>query len=112
MVRALSTRNRRFTGAILGAAAVLWLSGCTGELEDKLAVAQSELAKLKSELGNAQSELATARDELSTAKDEVKQKTEELAVMVDTFNPLHIAIDALEMEKPEYQDSWIDPAWE
>ncbi|MBC7871059.1 MAG: homogentisate 1,2-dioxygenase [Chitinophagaceae bacterium] len=34
-------------------------------------------------------------------------KTEELAVMVDTFNPLHIATDALEFEKPEYMDSWL-----
>lgn len=40
------------------------------------------------------------------------EKTEELAVMVDTFHPLHVAIDALELEKPEYMDSWIDPAWE
>jgi homogentisate 1,2-dioxygenase len=40
------------------------------------------------------------------------EKTEELAVMVDTFNPLHVAIDALELEKPGYQESWIDPAWE
>lgn len=36
-----------------------------------------------------------------------KEKTEELAVMVDTFHPLHIAVDALEMEKPEYQESWL-----
>ena len=36
------------------------------------------------------------------------EKTEELAVMVDTFNPLHIAVDALEMEKPEYQSSWLE----
>lgn len=36
------------------------------------------------------------------------EKTEELAVMVDTFNPLHIAIDALEHEKPGYQASWLD----
>jgi homogentisate 1,2-dioxygenase len=34
-------------------------------------------------------------------------KTEELAVMVDTFNPLQIAVDALEFEKPEYMDSWL-----
>lgn len=40
------------------------------------------------------------------------EKTEELAVMVDTFNPLHLALDALELEKPGYQESWIDPAWE
>jgi homogentisate 1,2-dioxygenase len=37
-----------------------------------------------------------------------KEKTDELAVMVDTFNPLHIAIDALEFEKPEYMASWLD----
>lgn len=36
------------------------------------------------------------------------EKTEELAVMVDTFNPLHITIEALELEKTEYQDSWLD----
>lgn len=36
------------------------------------------------------------------------EKTEELAVMVDTFNPLHIAVDALEFEKPEYQNSWME----
>jgi homogentisate 1,2-dioxygenase len=36
-----------------------------------------------------------------------KEKTEELAVMVDTFHPLHIAAEALELEKPEYQDSWL-----
>jgi len=36
------------------------------------------------------------------------EKTEELAVMVDTFNPLHIAVDALEMEKPDYQASWLE----
>lgn len=35
-------------------------------------------------------------------------KTEELAVMVDTFNPLHLTVDALEFEKPEYQDSWLE----
>jgi homogentisate 1,2-dioxygenase len=37
-----------------------------------------------------------------------KEKTEELAVMVDTFNPLHIAVDALELERTEYQDSWLE----
>ena len=37
-----------------------------------------------------------------------KEKTEELAVMVDTFKPLHVAVDALEFEKPDYQDSWLD----
>ncbi|MFZ2878131.1 MAG: hypothetical protein WA009_01210, partial [Phototrophicaceae bacterium] len=39
------------------------------------------------------------------------KETHELAVMVDTFNPLHIAVDALELEKPGYQTSWIDPNW-
>jgi homogentisate 1,2-dioxygenase len=36
-----------------------------------------------------------------------KERTEELAVMVDTFNPLHVALTALELEKPEYMDSWL-----
>lgn len=36
-----------------------------------------------------------------------KQKTEELAVMVDTFHPLNVAVDALELEKPEYMASWL-----
>jgi homogentisate 1,2-dioxygenase len=40
------------------------------------------------------------------------EKTEELAVMVDTFNPLHVAVNALELEKPGYMESWIDPAWD
>jgi homogentisate 1,2-dioxygenase len=35
------------------------------------------------------------------------QKTEELAVMVDTFHPLNVAVAALEMEKPEYMASWL-----
>ena len=34
--------------------------------------------------------------------------TQELAVMVDTFNPLHVATDALEFEKPEYMDTWME----
>ncbi len=37
-----------------------------------------------------------------------KQRTDELAVMVDTFHPLHVTTAALEMEKPEYQDSWLE----
>lgn len=37
-----------------------------------------------------------------------KTHTEELAVMVDTFNPLHVAIDALEFEKTEYQSTWLE----
>ncbi|GAB4315296.1 MAG: homogentisate 1,2-dioxygenase [Phototrophicales bacterium] len=37
-----------------------------------------------------------------------KEKTEELAVMVDTFNPLHVAVDALELEKPEYMATWLE----
>ena len=35
-------------------------------------------------------------------------KTEELAVMVDTFHPLNIALDALELEKTEYMASWLN----
>jgi hypothetical protein len=28
--------------------------------------------------------------------------------MVDTFYPLHLTEQALEMEKPGYQDSWLE----
>jgi homogentisate 1,2-dioxygenase len=34
-------------------------------------------------------------------------KTEELAVMVDTFKPLQLTADALECEKTEYMASWL-----
>lgn len=37
-----------------------------------------------------------------------KQETDELAVMVDTFNPLQIATSALEFEKTDYMDSWLE----
>lgn len=36
------------------------------------------------------------------------QHTEELAVMVDTFHPLQVAVQALELEKPGYMASWLD----
>ena len=32
--------------------------------------------------------------------------TTELAVMVDTFHPLHVTTAAMELEKPEYMSSW------
>ncbi len=35
------------------------------------------------------------------------KETAELAVMVDTFHPLHLTNAALNVEKPEYQDSWL-----
>ncbi len=34
-------------------------------------------------------------------------KTDELAVMVDTFNPLNLTTDAITFEKPEYMASWL-----
>ena len=37
-----------------------------------------------------------------------KKETFELAVMVDTFHPLQITKQALELEKPEYMDSWLE----
>lgn len=37
-----------------------------------------------------------------------KQRTDELAVMVDTFNPLQVALAALELEKAEYMASWLE----
>jgi homogentisate 1,2-dioxygenase len=41
-----------------------------------------------------------------------KEKTDELAVMVDTFNPLEVAVEALELEKPEYMASWLEGSGE
>ncbi len=37
-----------------------------------------------------------------------KKGTDELAVMVDTFYPLHLTKQALELEKPEYMASWLE----
>jgi homogentisate 1,2-dioxygenase len=37
-----------------------------------------------------------------------KKETNELAVMVDTFYPLSLTQEALELEKPEYMDSWLE----
>lgn len=36
-----------------------------------------------------------------------KEKTEELAVMVDTFRPLRVTREAVELELPEYAYSWV-----
>jgi homogentisate 1,2-dioxygenase len=41
-----------------------------------------------------------------------KMKTEELAVMVDTFHPLQVALAALEFEKPGYMASWSEGSGE
>ncbi|MDZ7775334.1 MAG: homogentisate 1,2-dioxygenase domain-containing protein [Bacteroidales bacterium] len=35
-----------------------------------------------------------------------KEGTEELAVMIDTFRPLKLTKQALEMENPDYYKSW------
>lgn len=35
-------------------------------------------------------------------------ETRELAVMVDTFHPLNLTKQAVEMEKPEYMDTWLE----
>jgi len=37
-----------------------------------------------------------------------KKETNELAVMVDTFYPLSLTRQAVEMEKPEYMASWLE----
>ena len=37
-----------------------------------------------------------------------KTSTDEIAVMVDTFKPLHLAQSALEVEDPHYYRSWIE----
>jgi homogentisate 1,2-dioxygenase len=39
-----------------------------------------------------------------------RQRTEELAVMVDTFRPLRLTSRALAFEDPEYPSSWSRPA--
>ena len=41
-----------------------------------------------------------------------KKETQELAVMVDTFYPLHLTREALEYEKPEYQSTWMEGSGE
>jgi homogentisate 1,2-dioxygenase len=38
-----------------------------------------------------------------------KTKTEELAVMVDTFRPLQVTAQALAIEHPDYHRSWLEP---
>jgi homogentisate 1,2-dioxygenase len=38
------------------------------------------------------------------------KQTEELAVMVDTFHPLHLTTDALDFVDKNYPMSWTDPA--
>ncbi len=37
-----------------------------------------------------------------------KPRTEELAVMMDTFRPLRVAATALEVEDPKYYLSWTE----
>jgi homogentisate 1,2-dioxygenase len=37
-----------------------------------------------------------------------RKETDELAVMVDTFYPLHLTKQALELEKKEYMASWLE----
>ncbi len=37
-----------------------------------------------------------------------QDRTNELAVMVDTFRPLDVVVGAQELEKTEYQASWLD----
>jgi homogentisate 1,2-dioxygenase len=38
-----------------------------------------------------------------------KTKTEEVAVMMDTFHPLHVTPFALECEEEGYGYSWVEP---
>ncbi len=41
-----------------------------------------------------------------------RRETSELAVMVDTFHPLHLTEQALELEKMEYMASWLEGSGE
>lgn len=44
-----------------------------------------------------------------TTEDSIgKERTDELAVMVDTFRPLNITVPALELEKDGYMESWLE----
>ena len=36
------------------------------------------------------------------------KETQDLAVMVDTFYPLQVTNQAMELEKPEYMESWLE----
>ena len=36
------------------------------------------------------------------------KETQELAVMVGTFFPLQLTKQAVELEKPEYMDTWLE----
>lgn len=38
-----------------------------------------------------------------------KKGTEEYAVMIDTFRPLQLTAQALEIEHPDYAQSWLEP---
>ena len=38
-----------------------------------------------------------------------KKSTEEYAVMIDTFRPLQLTAQALEIEHPDYAQSWLEP---
>ena len=38
-----------------------------------------------------------------------KEATEELAVMVDTFHPLHVTQAAMDLDDPKYPFSWLPP---
>jgi homogentisate 1,2-dioxygenase len=37
-----------------------------------------------------------------------QKETNELAVMIDTFKPLHLTVEALAIEDPDYYKSWIE----
>jgi homogentisate 1,2-dioxygenase len=39
-----------------------------------------------------------------------KQETDELAVMIDTFRPLHLTRSAAELDDPSYPFSWLEPS--
>lgn len=69
----------RYLCAVVGVMTALGLSGCTGELEKKLAAAEAELSKVQGELDKVTGELSSAQAELAKARDELQQKTNELA---------------------------------
>lgn len=96
MINFVSTTGRHL-GVVVGVVAALYLSGCTGELEDKLAAAEGELTKTKRELSSAQSDLAKAKGEL-TQKTEGLAAAEEKLAQAQEVGDITAQLDAAKTE--------------
>ncbi len=100
MIEVMSTKGR-YLAAVVGVVAALHLSGCTGELEDKLAAAEAELTETRGELASTQSELAEAKEELAqksgelAAAEELIAKSEEMGDLTTQLNAARAELDTL-----------------